>query len=197
MRLLFLLIASFASTLLAMDKFRIYDEADAEHPLCVTSEYTQISSELNAIGVRFEKWDDTHSLSSNAREEDVFSAYDQEIEKLAAENNYQTVDIVRMFPDNPNKVELRNKFLSEHTHTEDEVRLFVEGSALFYMHVKNKVFITLCEKGDLISIPANYAHWFDMGESPHFTAIRFFTDPSGWVAHFTESQIAKNFPCFE
>jgi 1,2-dihydroxy-3-keto-5-methylthiopentene dioxygenase len=42
----------------------------------------------------------------------------------------------------------------------------------------------LCEQGDLISVPANTPHWFDMGPNPYFIAIRLFNNPDGWVANF-------------
>jgi 1,2-dihydroxy-3-keto-5-methylthiopentene dioxygenase len=55
----------------------------------------------------------------------------------------------------------------------------------------------ICEQGDLISVPDGTTHWFDMGPRPHFTAIRLFTNPEGWVANFTGSDIASRFPRFE
>jgi 1,2-dihydroxy-3-keto-5-methylthiopentene dioxygenase len=55
----------------------------------------------------------------------------------------------------------------------------------------------LCEKDDLISVPANTPHWFDMGPNPSFTAIRLFNNPEGWVAQFTGDRIAGRFPLLE
>ena len=55
----------------------------------------------------------------------------------------------------------------------------------------------VCTQGDLISVPADTPHWFDMGARPHFQAIRFFTNPEGWVASFTGSAIAQRYPRFE
>lgn len=197
MKSFFVLFLFFATAAFGFDKLRIYSDVRPEVPYYQTSDYAQIVPVLNAIGVRFEKWEANKFLPEDAKEEAVFEAYREDIERLKRENNYPTVDIVRMVPNSPKKVDLRNKFLNEHTHTEDEVRFFVEGSGLFYLHVHNLVFIVLCEKGDLISIPANYAHWFDMGTAPYFTAIRFFMDPSGWIANFTNSQISEQFPRFE
>ena len=48
-----------------------------------------------------------------------------------------------------------------------------------------------------ISVPANTTHWFDMGESPDFKCIRFFTTPDGWQGNFTGSDIATRFPSFD
>jgi 1,2-dihydroxy-3-keto-5-methylthiopentene dioxygenase len=55
----------------------------------------------------------------------------------------------------------------------------------------------LCEKDDLISVPANTRHWFDMGPNPRFTAIRLFNNTEGWVAKFTGDEIAKRFPLLD
>ena len=52
----------------------------------------------------------------------------------------------------------------------------------------------LCEKGDLLTVPANTTHWFDMGENPNFKCIRLFTIADGWVGDFTGSNIAQRFP---
>lgn len=89
---------------------------------------------------------------------------------------------------------LREKFLNEHTHGEDEVRFFVEGAGLFCLHIGDEVFQVLCEKNDLISVPAHTPHWFDMGSEPNFTAIRIFDNPEGWIAQFTGDDIASAYP---
>lgn len=46
-------------------------------------------------------------------------------------------------------------------------------------------------------MPDGTRHWFDMGPAPSFIAIRFFTEPDGWVGHFTGTDIAKRFPRYE
>ena len=55
------------------------------------------------------------------------------------------------------------------------------------------VYEVLCERGDLISVPANTPHWFDLGPTPALLAIRFFNNPDGWVAHYTGSDIAQRY----
>ena len=45
-----------------------------------------------------------------------------------AERGFRSVDVVSIAPDNPNREEMRRKFLDEHFHKEDEVRFFVAGS---------------------------------------------------------------------
>ncbi len=148
---------------------------------------------LAEAGVRYEQWEASKPLSDNPQQEEVIAAYQADIDRLIRDEGYQTVDVVSMVPDHPEKAAFRQKFLDEHRHSEDEVRFFVEGQGLFTLHIDNKVYEVLCTKGDLISVPANTPHWFDMGSRPRFVAIRLFNNPEGWVANFTGSDIANHF----
>lgn len=154
---------------------------------------SKITHKLQEVGVRFEQWQTIENLTSGVSQEEVLNAYQQEVKQLMNEEGYLTVDVVSLTSDHPQKAQFRQKFLNEHTHSEDEVRFFVDGKGLFSLHLDNQVFEVLCTRGDLISVPANTRHWFDMGENPHFTAIRFFNNPEGWVANFTGSDIAQHF----
>ena len=147
--------------------------------------------------MRFEQWQAKHPLTPGAKPEQVMAAYEKQITQLKQEEGYQTVDVISLNANHPDKGALRKKFLSEHRHTEDEVRFFVEGEGLFSLHIKDKVYEVLCQKGDLISVPANTTHWFDMGPNPNFIAIRFFNNPDGWVANYTGSEIADQFSRLE
>jgi 1,2-dihydroxy-3-keto-5-methylthiopentene dioxygenase len=180
-----------------MGKLTIYQEDQPDVILFHSGSPQDIAEQLKAVGVRFETWTPKFELPKDADETAVMQAYGQDIERLIAQEGYQSVDVIRMFPDNEKKVELRQKFLNEHTHSEDEVRFFVEGAGIFYLHVLEKVYVVLCEAGDFISVPAQTKHWFDMGSSPHFTAIRLFISPDGWVANFTGEKISEIFPKYD
>jgi len=161
------------------------------------TEFDEIARRLAAIGVQIERWEASRPLPSDAGQEDVLRAYDASVKELDARYGFRSVDVVALRPDHPQKAELRQKFLAEHTHADFEVRFFVDGRGLFYLHVGPEVHLVLCEKGDLISVPANTTHWFDMGESPSFRCIRLFTTENGWVGDFTGSDIATRFPSFD
>jgi 1,2-dihydroxy-3-keto-5-methylthiopentene dioxygenase len=158
-----------------------------------TGDPADIAEALSAIGVRFEQWP-SRPLPADADQQAVLDAFAPEVERLKAEHGYRSVDVIRMTPEHPEREALRSKFLSEHCHSEDEVRFFVEGEGLFTLRNDAWIHAVLCQAGDLISVPAGMRHWFDMGPSPHFTAIRLFVDPAGWVANFTGDAIADRFP---
>lgn len=179
-----------------MGTLTIYNDDRAGERQSFTS-FEQIAEELHDIGVQFEQWETVQPIEASADQEQVLSAYADAIDKLNAEYGFQSVDVIGLAPDHPDKAALRKKFLAEHTHDDFEVRFFVQGSGLFYLHVDNKVYVVLCEQGDLISVPANTTHWFDMGENPDFQCIRFFTTADGWEASYTGNDIAQLFPSYD
>ena len=180
-----------------MSQLTVYTEADGENPILTTEDVDVIKRELGAAGIHLERWQADQELDDDADNDTIIAAYQSEIDKLVAERGYQTYDVVSMNPDHPEKDAFRQKFLDEHTHSEDEVRFFVRGQGLFIIHANERVYSMLCEKDDLISVPANTRHWFDMGPNPAFTAIRLFNNPEGWVANFTGDEIASRFPLLE
>ncbi len=185
-----------------MTALTIQPDSTPETVTLKTNDFDEIKLQLNQRGVRLERWQAKATLPPSADSESVLAAYVDDVEKLRAEG-FTTVDVVRLVPDPsdpewPDKARgARAKFLSEHTHDDDEVRFFVEGSGAFYLRIDGEVLSVVCEAGDLISVPAGTTHWFDMGTQPHFAAIRFFRIPEGWVGHFTGDNISERFPSYD
>ena len=179
-----------------MSDLQVFDATGeaAQLPKLTTNDPTVIAAELAERGIGFERWPARAELPAGAGPDAVLAAYAQEIQAVHARGSYPTVDAIRMTPDHPDREALRQKFLSEHTHAEDEVRFFVEGRGLFCLHLGEEVLQVLCEADDWISVPAGTKHWFDMGAEPSFCAIRFFDNPEGWVAQFSGDPIADRFP---
>jgi 1,2-dihydroxy-3-keto-5-methylthiopentene dioxygenase len=177
-----------------MSRLTIYPDDAPDSPLLRTEQADIITRELNAIGVRFERWESPVSLSPDDDAEKILEAYRPYLDALIGATGAGSADVIKLTPDHPQAVPLREKFLNEHRHTEDEVRFFVHGSGNFILHLNERIYDAHCTAGDLISVPANVKHWFDAGERPFFTALRIFTDTSGWVPHFTGDDISKRFP---
>ncbi|MCG7541088.1 acireductone dioxygenase [Pseudoalteromonas sp. CO348] len=180
-----------------MSQLTIYQVQNPSQALQQEQDANIIASLLAEQGVRFEQWQANTDITAEMSQDDIISAYQRDIERLKAQGGYQTVDVISLAKGNPSASELRQKFLFEHTHSEDEVRFFVKGQGLFCLHLNDKVYQVLCQQGDLISVPENTPHWFDMGSDPEFTAIRLFNNQEGWVAKSTDSEIAKQFPLLD
>jgi 1,2-dihydroxy-3-keto-5-methylthiopentene dioxygenase len=180
-----------------MTALSIYAEQDSRCPLQTTTDADLIRSTLASFGIAFERWSSTRKLPDDAQPADILSAYDALLEDLKRRGGYTTADVISLTPEHPHAAALRAKFLQEHVHTEDEVRYFVAGRGAFYLHLGQQVVVIVCEQGDLLRVPANTLHWFDTGPAPGLIAIRVFTDPKGWVAQYTGTQIAERFPRLE
>jgi 1,2-dihydroxy-3-keto-5-methylthiopentene dioxygenase len=177
-----------------MTRLTIYAEGEPKRAVAQSSDGHKIAELLEKGGIRFERWQAHAALADDAGQDSILTAYRPEIDRLMTEGGYKTADVIRLKPDHPDRVALREKFLNEHTHSEDEVRFFVEGAGAFYLHLDGQIHQIVCERNDLLSVPAGTRHWFDMGPQPRLTCVRIFTNPEGWVAQFTGDKISSRFP---
>jgi 1,2-dihydroxy-3-keto-5-methylthiopentene dioxygenase len=154
---------------------------------------------MNQRGIFFDQWKCEQVFNNSASQEEILDAYSSELESFMEKGGYLTADVISINKSTENYDAIRAKFLAEHTHSEDEIRFFVDGQGFFWFNLENEpVFNLLCQQGDLISVPAGTKHWFDAGESnPFVKAIRIFIDASGWVPEYTNSQVEKKFKDFQ
>ncbi len=155
----------------------------------------KVQDYVSKRGILLEKWSANLELPNTADQPTIFKAYAHAMEPLMKKKGYQSADVISIHDQTPNLPAVRTKFLTEHTHSEDEVRFFVDGEGLFWFNLggKEPVFSILCQRGDLLSVPTNIKHWFDFGPKPQVKAIRLFTSQEGWVANYTNSGIDKNY----
>ena len=154
-----------------------------------------IKNYFNDRGIFFDQWTCGVEFSDTATPEEILAAYDEQLKPFMNAGGYQTADVITINHLTENYTAIRAKFLAEHTHSEDEIRFFVDGKGLFWFHLDNQpIFNLLCEKGDLISVPAGTKHWFDAGEhAPFVKAIRIFIDMQGWIPEYTGSKIEEKY----
>lgn len=153
---------------------------------------------MNDRGIFFDQWQADVVFEDTANQDEILEAYESSLTPFMKAGGYQTADVITINKLTENYDAIRAKFLSEHTHSEDEIRFFVDGEGLFWFNLETEpVFNLLCEKGDLISVPAGTKHWFDAGENnPFVKAIRIFIDMSGWIPEYTGSKVEARFADF-
>lgn len=136
------------------------------------------------------------TLPVSGSDTEVLQANDSWLKPFMEQHEYRTADVIRVTPATHNLPAIRDKFLREHTHSEDEVRFFVEGEGHFWFHMdapEEEVISVRCNAGDLLTVPADTKHWFDLGPEPHVCAIRIFSDQAGWVPYYTGSNIEQRY----
>jgi 1,2-dihydroxy-3-keto-5-methylthiopentene dioxygenase len=177
-----------------MSRLTVYQDKTPGAPRLRTEEPELMAATLNRIGVRFERWDMPAEVSVEDSADTILDAFRPHLDALMGPHRAGSADVVRMNGQTEAYPAIRQKFIEEHTHTEDEIRFFVHGGGNFILHVQDEVFDIRCEAGDLISVPAGIKHWYDGGEMPFCTVLRVFTHTTGWVPHYTGEKISALFP---
>jgi 1,2-dihydroxy-3-keto-5-methylthiopentene dioxygenase len=180
-----------------MSQLSIYAIGQSQQPLQVFDNFEDIHASLADVGIAFEQWQPDVEVKPGDDPDKILNAFSGQIDQLKQLGGYQQADVISLNASHPDKAVLRQKFLSEHTHSADEVRFFVAGQGLFCLHLGDKIYQVLCQKNDLINVPANTKHWFDMGSEPDFVAIRLFINTDGWVANLTGDDIASQYPLLD
>lgn len=158
------------------------------------TDFNEIKNYLNSHKVLIEKWEANIQLENDASQETILKAYEHELKPFMEKNGFKTADVINVNKDTPNLSAIREKFMKEHRHSEDEVRFFVDGEGIFWFNFDNgEVAAVTCNAGDFLSVPKNYKHWFDLHPKYHVKAIRIFTDISGWTPLYTDSKIDEKY----
>ncbi|GAA2245734.1 cupin [Herbiconiux moechotypicola] len=184
-----------------MTLLTVWNDTDPSTPVLQTRDFDTIRDVLAGLNARFSRWE-LKELSAEPSQEEVLAAYADEIAEVNREHGYTLVDAVSITRADTDEyrelaAQARQKFLNEHQHDDDEDRFFARGSGVFYLHADDKVHAVFCEPGDVLSVPKDTTHWFDMGTNPDYVSVRFFHDDDGWVGHFTGSDVAAKFATYD
>jgi len=154
---------------------------------------------LKPFGIWHERWQLEERVSPDAPADAILEAYKPEIDRLKAQGGYVTADVMQVTPETPNLDAMMEKFKSEHTHAEDEVRFILKGAGLFHIHPDNgPVFAIQVEAGDLINVPLGIKHWFNLCGDKTIRAIRLFQNPAGWTPVYVPEPVSGKYQplCF-
>ncbi len=180
-----------------MSILSVYHHSTPEQPFKVLTHHEDVAATLAEVGVHLERWQASTAIGPDASDEELVAAYQPQINLLKNAYGHAGVEVLRLTQERYGLGDSRAQELEEYVQSGDEVRLFIAGRGLFNLHIEDRVYAVLCEKGDLILIPAGVRHWFDRGENPHLVAICLFVNPAGRALQFTGDDIASRFPRLE
>jgi 1,2-dihydroxy-3-keto-5-methylthiopentene dioxygenase len=141
---------------------------------------------LAGYGICHERWPLADRVDPSASPEEVLAAYEPEIARLRERGGYTTADVIDVSPATPGLEAMLDRFRSEHTHAEDEVRFILQGRGIFFIHGRGRVFLLEVGEGDLINVPAGTRHWFDLCADRRIRAVRLFQNKEGWTPRYVE-----------
>lgn len=162
------------------------------------SDFETIKKFLAQRGIDIEVWQANQPIQDDSSQEEILAAYSHCLKPFMQKKGFKTADVINVNKETQNIEQIRQKFLAEHTHSEDEVRFFVDGQGDFWFHLEDgpegeEVFKVHCQKGDFLSVPAGFKHWFDLAPAYHVKAIRIFSNMEGWVPNYTNSKIEVDY----
>ena len=179
-----------------MTTLSVYQQFAPELPNKVLTHVEDIVSTLAEVGVRFAHWPVAIARTVAPRVEALQVTYQAQITQLMNETGWLVVDVLSPF-EHPHKAELRATLLQERRHAGEHVHWCVAGRGLFALHIADQVFEVLCEKGDLIALPADVKYWLDIGEKADLVAIHLCATAEAEVAHITGDPVSERFTRLE
>lgn len=194
-----------------MSQLTLYSQFNMRKPYLVSSNIEDVAGYLADDGVRFEhipvKHGTAHSqelsqefsqeLSQELSPAQLLALYESTVQAFKEQLALAHADVVSFSPRVENTISVRDKYLSEHTHTGAEARYFLSGKALYYIHANERIHIVQCGAGDFIMLPKGMKHWFDMGPKPEYCCIRWYNHEDDLITHFTGSYVAESTPRWE
>lgn len=150
----------------------VYAQAHPQQPMKVLGRPEHVASTLAEFGVRYAQHEPVEPVGHSPSDEQLLAAYQPVLKPWLDEAGEQLIKVVRSVAGQVLTDAPHAHCLDEHSHNEDEVHLFVAGQALIGLHAAGMVYELICEKGDLLVIPAGTLHWFDGGEPAHWVTIR-------------------------
>jgi 1,2-dihydroxy-3-keto-5-methylthiopentene dioxygenase len=160
--------------------------------------FDDVKTFLAGFGIDHQIWPLEDRVDPGAPAEEILAAYAPEIDELKRQGGFVTADVIDVRPETPNLDTMLAKFAKEHTHTEDEVRFILQGRGVFHIHGAtadgtDTVFAIEVGAGDLISVPMDTRHWFDLCNDRRIRAIRLFQDMTGWTPHYVEGGVHEGY----
>ncbi len=158
------------------------------------TDFNKIKSFLATHQIMIDQWEAATPLHAHSTQEEILSAYAHSLKPFMEKHGLETADVINVHPETENLMAIRQKFMKEHRHSDDEIRFFVDGEGIFWFHLDNgEVIAVTCSKGDFMSVPKNFRHWFDLHPNYFVKAIRIFSNIEGWVPHYTDSGIDQKY----
>lgn len=133
--------------------------------------------DLSKYGVMY------HKINTERFEKDDRYLDDPDIIEIRQKHGYSYTDMITVSPDKlPDYDQKIASFFREHMHSDNEIWYIVDGSGYFDVRDEDDKWIRiLCEKGDLVSLPAGIYHRFTVDEQNYIKAIRFFVGEPVWA----------------
>ncbi|SED93963.1 1,2-dihydroxy-3-keto-5-methylthiopentene dioxygenase [Pseudomonas anguilliseptica] len=166
-----------------MSSLTVYHQSSPEYPNKLLTHLEDIASTLAAVGVQFSQVPVQQAVTAGTASDELLAASRVQIDQLMTAHGYTSAEVLSLCDERGEGSELARSLRAEQRCQPAHLHYYLAGRGLLALHIGEYVYSLLCEKGDLVRLPAGTAHRFDGGEHPRFAVLRLFDSPQ--VAVFT------------
>ncbi|CAM3981555.1 Acireductone dioxygenase [Pseudomonas reidholzensis] len=172
-----------------MSTLSVFHTSSPGLPYKLLTHHDDVVATLAEQGVRLAHQPHDLRIRPGTSRDEVLEACRAPLDRLMTEHRCAAFELLNREGVAADQVDLRD----EHVHAGDEVFAVISGRAQVSLRVGEYVYGVLCEKGDVLVVPAGARRWIDLGETPFCLALRLFSDEQGKQASFTGDDSAREF----
>lgn len=160
-----------------MSSLTVYHQSSPEYPNKLLTHVEDIASTLAIVGVQFSQVPVQQPVTAGTAGDELLAASRVQVDQLMAAHGYATAEVLSLCDERGEGSELARSLRVEQRCQPAHLHYYLAGRGLLALHIDEYVYSLLCEKGDLVRIPAGMAHWFDGGTHPRVAVLRLFDSP--------------------
>lgn len=160
-----------------MSFLTVYHQSSPEYPNKLLTHVEDIASTLAAVGVQFSQVPVAQPVMAGTASDELMTTSRAQIDQLMTQHGYTSAEVLSLCDERGEGSELARALRAEQICRPAHLHYYLAGRGLLALHIGEYVYSLLCEKGDLVRLPAGTAHWFDGGEHPRFAVLRLFDSP--------------------
>ena len=160
-----------------MSSLTVYHQSSPEYPNKLLTHIEDIASTLAAVGVQFSQVQVAQPVTAGTANYELMDACRLQIARLMVTHGYASAEVLSLCDERGEGSELGRALRLEQSCQPAHLHYYLAGRGLLALHIGEYVYSLLCEKNDLLLLPAGTSHWFDGGEHPRFAVLRLFDSP--------------------
>ncbi|WP_194791739.1 oxidase [Pseudomonas sp. UFMG81] len=172
-----------------MSILSVFHHASPDLAYKVLTHPDDIATTLAEHGVRLTHWQPGVRLRPGSSQDEVLDACRAPLDRLMSEHGSAAFSVLSRDGVDATQADLRD----EHVHDSDEVFALISGRGQVGLRVGDYVYAVLCEKDDVLVVPAGTRRWLDLGDNPFCLALRLFASDQGAQPRFTGDTSARDF----